>query len=117
MKMEPTVKQKILVAFLAYGVVVGLLSVWWWHQGADSPFLLNIPGVLLGDKVYELSIMYLGNPNSPQAHYTISWFLRIPQVYFPVSALLWGAIGLVIQLAWSLKQSQERNLELGSFGF
>lgn len=109
MKREPTMKAKILAAFLVYGVVVGLLSVWWWNRGADSPFLLNIPGVFLGDEVYELSIRYLGNPNSPQAHYTIPWFLRIPQVYFPVSVLLWGAIGLVIQMAWSPKQSQGRN--------
>lgn len=111
MKREPTMRVKILAAFLAYGVLVGLLSVWWWNRGADSPFLLNIPGVLLGDEVYKLSIRYLGNPNSPQAHYTIPWFLRIPPVYFSVSALLWGAIGFVIQLAWSLKQSQEINLE------
>lgn len=81
---------------------MGLLSVWWWNSGADSPFLLNIPGVLLGDEVYVLSIEYLGDPGSPQAHYTIPWILRIPQVYVPVSILLWGLIGLVIQKAYRM---------------
>lgn len=93
-----TLKAKIVIGFLIYGVIVGLLSAWWWRF-SDNIFLLNIPGVLLGHKVYELSIYCLGDPGSPQAHYTIPWILRIPQVYIPVSMLFWGMIGLAIQMA------------------
>ena len=80
-----------------YGVVVGIVSVWWWHL-SDVPFLPNIPGVLLGDAVYEASIDIIGNPNSAQAHYTIPFFLRKPEVYLPVSAALWGLIGAACQI-------------------
>ena len=93
-------KSKVLVGFLIYGIVVGLLSYWWWHI-SDNLFLLNIPGELLGYEVYDLSINFLGDPFSPQAHYTIPWFLRIPQVFVPVSVIFWGMIGLAIQMAYS----------------
>jgi hypothetical protein len=96
MKREPTMKSKILKGFLAYGVAVGLLSYWWWHF-SDNLFLLNVPGDLLGYLVYDLSIKFLGNPFSPQAHYTIPWILRIPQVFVPVSLFFWGILGLAIQ--------------------
>ena len=88
---------RIFLGFLAYGVVVGLVSVWWWNSGADMPFLLNIPSVLVGDEVYALAIEYLGNPRSSQAHYTIPWLLRVPQIYAIVSVLLWGMVGLICQ--------------------
>lgn len=84
------------MGFLTYGVVVGLLSYWWWHI-SDNLFLLNIPVELLGYKVYDISIRFLGDPFSPQAHYTIPWVLRIPQVFVPISVLFWAMIGLVIQ--------------------
>ncbi len=89
--------KRVLVGFLVYGVAVGILSVWWWHL-SDMPFLPNIPGVLLGDAVYEASINSIGNPNSSQAHYTIPFFLRKPEVYLPVSAALWGLIGAACQI-------------------
>jgi len=88
---------KFLVGFLVYGLAVGLLSVWWWGS-RDSVFLPNIPGALLGERVYDLSIKILGDPHSPQAHFTIPWVLRIPQVFVPVSVLFWSIIGLVIQM-------------------
>ncbi len=92
-------KNKVLTLFLAYGAVVGLCGVWWWRY-ADSLFLPNIPGMLLGDKTYSLSIGFLGNPSSEQAHYTIPWVLRIPQVYIPVSVILWGLVGLTAQFVF-----------------
>lgn len=61
-------------------------------------FLPNIPGELLGERVYDLSIKILGDPHSPQAHFTIPWVLRIPQVFVPISVLFWSIIGLVIQM-------------------
>ena len=94
-----SVKIKILMVFLVYGVAVGLLSIWWWGI-SDNVFFPNVPGMLLGDLVYNLSIKYVGNPTSPHPHYTIPWILRIPQVYFPVSILFWGIIGILIR--WAL---------------
>ena len=93
-------KSRVFVGVLVYGIAVGLISAWWWHF-SDNIFLLNIPGELLGYEVYELSIAILGDPGSPQAHYTIPWILRIPQVFVPVSTLLWGIIGVAIQMAYN----------------
>ena len=93
-------KARILTGFLIYGLVVGVLSVWW--DGIyDMIFPLNIPGVILGDGTYGLAIRYLGDPNSPHAHYTIPWILRINQVYVPISIIFWGLTGLIIQLIYN----------------
>jgi hypothetical protein len=92
-------KSKILVGFLVYGIAAGLLSFWWWGI-SDNLFLLNIPGELLGYEVYDISIRLLGDLFSPQAHYSIPWILRIPQVFVPVSTLFWGVIGLGVQTAY-----------------
>jgi hypothetical protein len=92
-------KSKILTGFLIYGIAVGLLSSWWWGI-SDNLFLLNIPGELLGYEVYDAAIRLLGDPSSPQAHYSIPWVLRVPQVFVPVSTLFWGVIGLVSQTAY-----------------
>jgi len=89
-------KPKIFISFLIYGCLAAFLS-FWWQRISDAIFIFNIPGVLIGDEVYRLAINYLGNPNSPQAHYTIPWLLRITQVYIPVSIIFWGTVGLIIQ--------------------
>ena len=93
-------KAKILIGFLIYGLVVGVLSVWW-AGISDMIFLPNIPGVILGYGTYGLAIRYLGDPSSLHAHYTIPWILRINQVYVPISIIFWGLIGLVIQLIYN----------------
>lgn len=96
-------KGKIFIGFLIYGLIVGLLSTWW--QGiSDMIFLPNIPGVILGDSVYSLAISYLGDLGSSQAHFTIPWILRIPQVYIPISIIFWGLFGLVIQLIFNIRK-------------
>lgn len=89
-------KARIIIGFLIYGLVVGIVSVWW-AGISDTIFPLNIPGVVLGDETYILAIRYLGDPSSSHAHYTIPWILRVNQVYVPVSIIFWGLIGLVIQ--------------------
>ncbi len=93
-------KARILIGFLVYGLVVGVLSVWW-DGISDTIFPLNIPGVILGDESYILAIRYLGDPSSPHTYYTIPWILRIHQVYVPVSIIFWGLIGLTIQLIYN----------------
>ena len=92
-------KSRILVGFLIYGIAVGSVSFWWWSI-SDNLFLLNMPGELIGYEVYDIAIRFLGDPFSSQAHYSIPWVLRIPQVFVPVSTLFWGAIGLGIQTAY-----------------
>ena len=76
----------------------------WWAGIYDVMFFPNIPGVFLGDAAYGLAILYLGDPSSNYAHYTIPWILRINQVYVPISIALWGLIGLAIQLVYKQKQ-------------
>ena len=90
-------ENKILSIFLAYGITIGFLSVWWWYV-SDNLFLANIPAVLIGDQIYTTSINIFGNPYSVQAHYTIPWILRTPQVYVSVSIVFWGLLGFVVQL-------------------
>jgi hypothetical protein len=91
------VKKLIITAFVIFGVAVGFVSVWF-RQNTDTAFLLNIPGTILGDAVYNWSINLIGNPHSSQAHYTIPWLLRIPQVYVPTSIFFWGIIGTLLTI-------------------
>ena len=70
-----------IFGFIAFGLAVGFLTLWQFNHGSDSQLFLNIPSYFLGDGIYHLSIEYFGNPNSSQAHYTIPWILRVPQVY------------------------------------
>jgi len=87
-------KAIIMIGFIIYGIAVGFIAVWF-RQNTDTVFLLNIPGTLLGDAVYGLSIRFFGDPHSSQAHYTIPWLFRIPQVYVPISVLFWGLLGTI----------------------
>ena len=87
-------KAIIMIGFIIYGIAVGFIAVWF-RQNTDMVFLLNIPGTLLGDAVYGLSIRFFGDPHSSQAHYTIPWLFRIPQVYVPISVLFWGLLGTI----------------------
>jgi len=90
----------LIFSFILYGIAVGLISVWF-RGHTDTLLLLNIPGTLLGDAIYGLSIRFLGDPHSAQAHFTIPWILRIPQVYVPASVFFWGLLGWGIQLIWN----------------
>jgi hypothetical protein len=89
-----------IICFIFYGIVVGFASVWF-DQNSDSLFLLNIPGILLGEGIYNYSIRYLGDPHSSQAHFTISWIFRTPQVFLPSSIFFWGLLGAIIQLIYN----------------
>ena len=100
--------RRILLAFLLYGLVVGPWSVWWSGTPVCSIIPANIPGVLLGDWIYELSVRRLSRP-LPTA-------LRVPYVYVPSSALFWTLLGVALQLlqdrllAKSLSPRELRNL-------
>ncbi len=91
-------RHEIFLAFLLYGIVVGPWSVWWWGTGVCAIIPANIPGVLLGDWLYDLSVKWLGDPSSPFAHYTIPTPLRIPQIYVLSSILFWAPFGAALQI-------------------
>ena len=95
-------KSFIIIGFIVFGMVLGFTSVWF-RQHTDSMFLLNIPGTLLGDAAYGLTIRFFGDPHSSQAHYTIPWLFRIPQVYVPASILFWGLLGTLFAMFLKLK--------------
>lgn len=100
--MKSLLKSRLLQIFIAYGTIVGVISVWW-SQNSDNVFLLNIPGVIIGDSLYTFCIKVFGDPFSTQAHFSIPWFLRVPQIYVPVSILFWFLLGLLIQYIWTYK--------------
>jgi hypothetical protein len=78
---------------------MGLLTAYLWPN--DISVIVNLPASLFGDWIYQQSIRYLGDPHSPQAHYTIPWLLRVPQVYVPASVMFWGAAGALVQLVYN----------------
>ena len=76
----------------------------------DSSVYYNVFACLLGDEVYNLAIEILGDPGSAQAHFTIPWMLRVPQVYIPTALGLFGFLGAIGQRLynqfWNRKQPQ-----------
>lgn len=95
-------KKIIISCFIVFGLIVGFISVWF-SRNTDAIFLANIPGSGLGDLVYALSIRFLGDPNSAQAHYTIPWLLRVPQVYVATSIIFWGIAGTLFTILFKPK--------------
>ncbi len=89
----------VFVSFLIFGLTTGILAVLLWPH--DSSVLPNVLGVWAGDWVYVQTIERIGDPHSPQAHYTIPWVLRVPQVYAITS------IGISISMGWALERIVE----------
>jgi hypothetical protein len=88
-------ERAIILGFLIFGAVTGVLAAWAWPL--DSSIYFNVFATYLGDQTYSLSIRYIGDMSSPQAHYTIPWLLRVPQVYVPASIVLCGLVSLPLQ--------------------
>jgi hypothetical protein len=88
---------------LIFGAVTGSLTAWAWPLEASIYF--NLLATLLGDRVYVLSIRYLGDSGSPQAHFTIPWTLRVPQVYVLASVALSALVGLPLQWLYNRRLS------------
>lgn len=83
---KPTVAG--LVAGLALGLVLG-----WEAASVYETSLFNPAGLVIGGEVYFRAIRTFGDPSSSNAHDTIPWLLRIPQVHVVVSVALWAAVG------------------------
>ncbi len=85
----------IFLGFLILGLATGILAVALWPM--DTSVYPNVLAGWLGDWVYVHSIEWIGDPHSEQAHYTIPWLLRVPQVYALASCALCGVLGMSAQ--------------------
>lgn len=88
-------RRAVAWGFLIYGVATGALAAWAWP--IDSATYPNVYAVLAGDWLYVRAIEWIGDPRSSNAHETIPWLLRVPQVYAGVSTVLGGGAGIAIQ--------------------
>jgi hypothetical protein len=95
----------IVLGFLIFGALSGLLTAWVWP--IESSIYCNVYAALLGDKVYIAAIEYLGNSHSANAHETIPWILRIPQVYVLASVMLSGGAGLFVQWLYTTRRLKQ----------
>jgi hypothetical protein len=94
----------ILSGFLAYGFATGILAVALWPM--DTSVYPNVLAAWGGDWIYVKAIEFIGDPHSDQAHSTIPWLLRVPQVYALASTALCGGLGIAAQ--WLYNRSQGR---------
>ncbi len=94
----------VFLSFLIFGLVTGFLIFLTWPS--EGSIYIGMPPVIIGDEIYSSSIRHFGDPSSLQAHYTIPWALRIPQVYFFSSTAFWGVMGLIVQLVYNRKSEQ-----------
>ncbi len=85
----------LIVSFFLFGITLGLASALLWPR--DLGVYINILGTAAGDWVYRTAIAWIGNPYSGQAHFTIPWLLRIPQVYAWITPVIYAVIGLAVQ--------------------
>ena len=95
-KLGVPAKGAIILSFLVFAVAAGVWATQIWPM--DTVVMVNLPAVYFGDALYMWSIRYLGEPSSSQAHYSIPWLLRVPQVYVVASITVWGLLGMTIQL-------------------
>ena len=109
-KMGVSGKRAIILSFLVFGAVTGILTAWVWP--IDSSLYFNVLASLLGDQVYNLSIQFLGDASSSQAHYTIPWILRIPQVYVLTSIVVCGLVSLPLQWAYNRRLKGNRGRQM-----
>ena len=89
-KVAVSEKRAIILSFLLFGTVTGILTAWVWP--IDSSTYFNVFATFLGDLIYHLSTEYLGDP----------WILRVPQVYVVASMVLCGLVSLPAQ--WFYKR-------------
>lgn len=90
----------VFAGFALFGILSGFLAALYGHM--EPQYMLNILGVPLSEEIYGYAIDRYGDPSSAFAHYTIPWVLRIPQLAFFTSAIIWGLLGLPAQLIYNL---------------
>ncbi len=92
----------IFSGFLLYGLAAGIVAVALWPM--DTSVYPNVLAAWAGDWIYVRAIAFIGDPHSDQAHYTIPWLMRVPQVYALASVALCGGLGMAAQ--WLYNRSQ-----------
>lgn len=93
-------KNRFLIMILVYGICATSFSFLSWpNEGIH--YVLNLAGNLLGEMVYKMSIENIGDPTSSQAHFTIPWVLRIPQVFVLTSMVFWTGLGFAVQVFYN----------------
>ena len=88
----------IISCFLLFGILVGYATGWKDQKGYDTPFLLNIPGYMIGDVFQGLWCRFIGGTLA-----TAPWILWRPQVFILASILFWGLTGTLLALFVKLK--------------
>ena len=94
-RLGASARRAVFLGCLAFGLLSGIAAALIWPL--DVSALLNVPGVWLGDWVYTHAIEWIGDPHSSQAHFTIPWPLRVPQVYVLTSTGWCTLLGMVLQ--------------------
>jgi hypothetical protein len=94
-------KRAVLLSCLILGVSIGTLAVLYGNSEGQS--WIDPISVPLSEQVYYYSINHFGDNTSAHAHYTIPWFLRIPQAAFFISVIIWSAVGFIAQFVYNLK--------------
>ena len=87
MNMKKTI---IIICFLVFGILMGICTGWHNQRGYDTPFLLNIPGYLIGVVFEGLWARFISD--------IFPWILRRPQVFVLASILFWGLTGTLLAL-------------------
>jgi hypothetical protein len=72
-----------IICFLAFGIGIGFLTVWY-DRHYDIFLYINMPGQMLGLVVENFWVQFDSTINRP------------PQAYIVVSALFWGLLGTVL---------------------
>jgi hypothetical protein len=85
----------VFLGFLIFGLSTGIIAVALWPM--DISVYPNVLAAWVGDWIYVHAIEFIGNSHSDQAHYTIPWSLRVPQVYALASCVLFAALGMATQ--------------------
>lgn len=91
-------RRDLALGFVIFGLASGLLAAWAWPY--DSCVLPNLWAVLLGDALYQWASGTLGNP-AP---------LRVAWIYPLAGAMLYGALGLAVQVianGWRANRLEE----------
>lgn len=92
---------RIFLSVSIFGILLGFLSSLSLNN-KEALFSFNMPGMYVGEQIYNYAIQHIGDPHSSFAHYTIPWILRIPQGYMLPSAVIWSFLGAIGQVIYNL---------------
>ena len=84
-------KYLCIACFSIFGLVTGIITGWHDQRGYDTPFLLNIPGYMIGDVFEGLWARFIGGTLA-----TAPWILGRPQVFILASILFWSLAGALL---------------------